>query len=131
MQAGRELDALVAEKVMEWKPIQVLEGTDASLTLYVEPGRRFTTWNASHPRPYSTDIAAAWAVVERMAELGFHCRIYTPFRPGEPHFAGLTPHDCTGWNGRPDHEASGETPAAAICLAALSACGATPNQEGE
>lgn len=61
MEAGRELDALVAERVMGW----------------TRPPRGRVTWTAPEgygtsfgavPR-YSTDIAAAWLVVEQTAAL--------------------------------------------------------------
>lgn len=77
MNAGRELDALVEEKVMGfvWNearcrvcgwPITDLEVagraycTKDSCALRPRPEHR-----ADDPAPYSTDIAAAWEVVER------------------------------------------------------------------
>lgn len=68
MNAGRELDALVAEKVFGWTDVCA-----ATRTLYGG-----TTWFVPHGRPdaafmkyaevpsYSTDIAAAWLVVEKL-----------------------------------------------------------------
>jgi hypothetical protein len=62
MEAGQELDALVAEKVMGWTNLFPVD-THAIL------GSR-TGINARgnrHQLPsYSTDIAAAWAVVEKL-----------------------------------------------------------------
>lgn len=60
MDAGRELDALIAEKVMGWTWKEV-EGEQ-----YLYPPRPGDV-NIPH---YSTDIAAAWQVVEKLAELG-------------------------------------------------------------
>jgi hypothetical protein len=69
MKAGRELDALVAEKVM---------GIVAT-----------TTASANHPwlvegtplkvpvPPFSTDIARAWQVVEKMHATGFEVSVNT------------------------------------------------------
>lgn len=37
-------------------------------------------------------------------ELGFHLKYNSPFRRGDLHCLGFTPHGVTGWNGRPDHE---------------------------
>lgn len=74
---------------------------------------------ADAPPAYSTDIATAWTVAEKMGERGFHARICTPFEPDMPHFVGFTPHGVTGWNGRPDFSASGESAPLAICRAAL------------
>jgi hypothetical protein len=50
MKAGRELDALVAEKVMGLPPVY---------------GPTGIKWDGPIPA-YSTDIAAAWEVVERI-----------------------------------------------------------------
>lgn len=61
MDAGRELDALVAEKVMGW---EVDRSANRLIWLFVAPnGKR---GDITICPPYSTDIAAAWQVVERM-----------------------------------------------------------------
>lgn len=109
--AGRELDAEVAERVFGFKVVR--DPNDIDLIAQDDsfvPTRRVP--------PYSTDIAAAWLVVEKLSDR-FHCRIKTPFMAGEKYFAGFTPLGVTGWNGRPDHEGSGDTAPLAICLAAL------------
>lgn len=93
MDAGRQLDALIAEKVMGHR------------VLY-----------------YSTDISAAWLVVEELNKRGYWCQMRTPFQAGDDgdgYWAGFTPHGVSGWNGRPDHWTSAETLPLAICLAAL------------
>lgn len=69
---------------------------------------------------YSTSWSDAALVLDELAKT-HHWRLLSPFLPGEPWFAGLTPHGCTGWNGRPDVEASGKTGPEAICKAALAA----------
>jgi hypothetical protein len=61
MVPGRELDALIAEKVMEWKDVS--NGTGVYLS---EIGIELH----SHIRHYSTNISDAWEVVEKMHELG-------------------------------------------------------------
>lgn len=65
MNPGRELDALVAEKVMGWRKRETPPGghiwIDKDNLAYV-PGEL--------PR-YSTDIAAAWEVVEKLNNLDF------------------------------------------------------------
>jgi hypothetical protein len=117
MKAGRELDARVAECVMgkqaaSWGGFGLMEDAERIAV------------DLPH---YSTDIAAAWLVMDEMDRRGFHGRLTTPFEPGQPYFAGFTPHGMSGWNGRPDHEGSGDTPSLAICRAALAAVGhATP-----
>lgn len=88
MNAGRELDALVAEKVMgEKRPAptnnevfarDALIGTIMGNPIPSEDGawRSITSFDAGDepewiPRPYSTDIAAAWEVLERISEQGW------------------------------------------------------------
>ena len=91
MQAGRELDALIAEKVMGWKPYFII-----SYNILYPPGRQgycdahpvlFKPFNPDRPYeydsehfydssqggltqpivpPYSTQIADAWLVVEKI-----------------------------------------------------------------
>ena len=70
MMAGRELDALVAERVMGWK----------------RPTREFQPWDKTgegmvlctpHELPrFSEDIAAAWQVVERLHSEGWMLRLW-------------------------------------------------------
>lgn len=118
MEAGRELDALVAEKVMGWEPgpggIHLFPPKD-------EPNRkRFTRWNGearvTEIPHYSTDIAAAWEVVEK---LGHKFQMFLNTR------GKWTEADFVHW---PDNlkgyvAASADTAPLAICLAALKACG--------
>lgn len=157
MEAGRELDALVAEKVMGWVRRTVdlaRQWDDSSL-----PGGRGTAkWKAEalvlgdriHPlnpaeqQPYnvpglphySTDIAAAWDVVEKMvartgyAEPGFQWvgpkfKPTTEYLTNEGYPLGTT---CwyvlvvspVGWR----RFFCAPTAPHAICLAALKAVGA-------
>ena len=64
IEAGRELDAQVAEKVMGWRHVRETGPPD---DLYgQEPGRSGTVYIVPH---YSTDIGAAWAVVERLRDI--------------------------------------------------------------
>ena len=126
--AGRELDALVAEKVMGLVPMkgagmvggfwdstkkrtQMVKDSplhEARKKLGItddEPGDGFTL-------AYSMDIRSAWAVVEKLRERGY---ILT-----------LSGHRAAPWraqfNDLPD--ACAENPAEAICKAALAALGA-------
>lgn len=80
MQPGRELDALIAEKVMGWHgPIQWVDDEDGSDPFLLEPGVEIPEgadedWvgdnNCIMPH-YSTTWAAAGEVIEKMQELGF------------------------------------------------------------
>jgi len=141
MPAGRELDAMIAEELIGWKwysrkshDLSFLVPPDAApewLEKWCNPSHRqaerFEDWDAMqsfgskyHRLPrYSTDIAAAWTVAEAMHEAGYWLRLQSPFEPGSSWRAGFTVHGCSGFNGRPDHEAGADTPALAICRAAL------------
>lgn len=82
LEAGRELDALVAEKVMgEAEPVyvpgwnQVFTATFNGDALWSEKGNWYWICDGNkddgvfcYPRPFSKDIAAAWQIVEKMAE---------------------------------------------------------------
>ena len=85
--AGRELDVLVAEKVMGWRRrfgafVDDQWSDDAVILLPFEPGKYpkepvytdapITVVSPVTPR-FSTDIADAWTVVERL--LGDGCRV--------------------------------------------------------
>jgi hypothetical protein len=126
VKAGRELDALVAEKVMG-KTIIYLR----TALLDREPFIECDPEQGSHLSLlpwYSTDIAAAWEVVEKLASVVYeaadsswqqtvrvyscptaancwHCEISREFGRGE---------NCL---------ATGDTASEAICLAALAAVG--------
>ena len=64
MPAGRELDALVAEKVMGRETTHWTDGFgDTGVTFFAPV------------EPYSTDIAAAWEVVERINMNGYDVHI--------------------------------------------------------
>lgn len=97
MKAGRELDALIAEKVMGWTYDEVLGWNSPDGKLTGQPC----------PRAYSTDIAAAWAVVVKFTGV-----------------ARVEFHQAEGWwielgNGYDSASATAPTAPLAICLAAL------------
>jgi hypothetical protein len=66
---GRELDALIAERVMGWKrhPTKPHPTDNRSIggVLYCPPNAPYLSSLNVVP-PYSTDIAAAWEVAEKM-----------------------------------------------------------------
>lgn len=107
--AGRELDLLVAERVL---------------------GDMVARHTAMGPRPYSTDIAAAWEVVEKLREMVASVRagslVITPY--AYPQVSGdewCVMHNYDGYDGRHDARwrVSAKTAPHAICLAALQALG--------
>ena len=124
MVAGRELDALVAEKVMGWERIVMKDKPGA--VSWPHPPKGF---DVNHNRwsiipHYSTDIAAAWEVVEKLA----------------PEFEWILENDVKdgGWSAiiykwegtsvvsSPIGRSDADTAPHAICLAALAAVGAVP-----
>jgi hypothetical protein len=117
---GQTLVDAVAVEVMGWERNRVGDqGKPGSWYGYpVRDGWRAQV-RVSDWRPLSS-----WSdfgmVVGRMAET-HHWTLKTPFGPGDPAFAGLTPHGVTGWNGRPDAEGSGPSLFAAGLRAALKA----------
>lgn len=65
--AGRELDAVVAEQVCGWTGVYWLDRETPVGSHKPAPAQRVSN--------YSTDIAAAWLVVERMRLQGWHYSI--------------------------------------------------------
>lgn len=63
MDAGPELDALVAERVMGWRYAATVPG--GSPKFWQDPDRDFKSGMMT-PKPYSNGIAAAWEVVEQL-----------------------------------------------------------------
>ncbi len=75
---SRELDALVAESVMDWEPIPDASGLSIDRDCWkwnLLNGAVYTYHESNLPGLpmylFSNDIAAAWLVVEKMLELGF------------------------------------------------------------
>lgn len=77
MESGRELDALVAEKVMglKLKSMRYAPCPYCGMEMrYCGQRSRCTTcseWRDGPAKEYSTEIAPAWEVIEKMVELGF------------------------------------------------------------
>ncbi len=125
MQPGRELDALVAEKIGGWEVIRgrKVKRDDGTIIRGFKNGADCRRYIADTCPPFSTDSFRAMNAFERVSSR-FHLRLNSPFTIGAPWFAGLTPIGMTGWNGLPDFEMPGETAAHAICLVLLKACDA-------
>lgn len=116
---GRALDALVAERVMGWV---------GGGKYWIDPsnpaemyGAGFTIGNTDYDIPPfkpSTDIAAAWLVVERLSEQG---RVLLVKADGNRKYSGALRYTVTinGIDGRFDSNSAPH----AICLAALKALG--------
>jgi len=123
MKAGRELDALVAEKVMglAWDESRCricgwgLKGSvDGGCVIDNCCERPAPMKRADEPGRYSTDIAIAWKVVEKLGEMDLS------FAPDDRDGTW----DCSfGWDGSENNPTCVYAPTApeAICLSALKA----------
>jgi hypothetical protein len=73
--AGRELDIVVAEHVMGWQ-IETDKAKVKRMSEYISADPQGRWWRTpeggwdNNPPPYSSDLRAAWRVVERMAQQG-------------------------------------------------------------
>lgn len=126
MNPGRELDALIAEKVFGWTDLKKLHGCD----VYSGFPAGFTP-ATDHPserwivRKYSTTIADAWAVIEKLFQLGWDTEVQgfdDLSSSGKPYYRVRV--------ARIDNQASAQIDFShraphAICLAALKAVGYT------
>jgi len=127
MPSEREIDALVAEKVMGWTLERYEDGRPAKTPADYADAANNDGWSW-HGQPGdseaytwkpSTDIAAAWQVVEKMRAEGWSVQlrsnVYDPF------------WDCDAVRGYAStgikHSGTAIEPARAICLAALRAKG--------
>lgn len=134
-EAGRELDALVAEKVMgsptvaantrrvlelrailATKEQDVLQAEHLELALYDSPNG-YTRGTRVTARPYSTDIAAAWEVLMKL-DVSFS----VDYDQGEM-FPWIVSIERIVPMDEEHRAAEAETAPLAICLAALKAVG--------
>ena len=112
---NREIDALMAEKVMQWDGKHDINECEDGFYSYCRNSGCFISGFAlegsekceGHP-PYSSDIAAAWEVMDKMPQPG----IYKRGSAWRAHSEVAT----NAW-------ADAETAPMAICLAALKAVG--------
>jgi hypothetical protein len=110
MKAGRELDALVAEKVIGWTN---LIGSSYDVNFGGRPpGGKWDI--VPH---YSTSIADAWLVVEKLKTLTADGDIHIECLHGEWSVSTCHEEAWKGWS-------RADTAPLAICLAALEAVGA-------
>lgn len=132
LKAGRELDALIADKVMGWSRDDQYGAAfvdDCGNRLWLEPSRGFEAQYDPHPvmPHFSTDIAAAWTVLERM--IGHYQFSGTvaqsdQFDDGPVEDRPLYPCQWTcivGFHHRPISTGHADTAPLAICCAAFNA----------
>jgi hypothetical protein len=72
LEAGRELDALVAQNVMGWKNVRRLDiGKDGKRKQYRgKTPDKLGRWRSADVRHYSTNPTDAYLIATRMKELG-------------------------------------------------------------
>lgn len=132
-EAGRELDAEIAERVFgaTWSPTESGSPTEEALAFRGDspwrPRGWSLVWRYSNGKPlvykqmlpeYSADIRPAFDVIEAMKMNGYRWRIGSPVESDGPTFAAFWNPD-EQWC--PNYTAECWTPALAICLAALKA----------
>lgn len=146
MEAGRELNALVAEKVMGWRWVVMQRvkpifggGAGDEIDCLIPPDCPdsgplrlgfIVKRGAVHEGcgDWSTDIAAAWPVVEKMRTMGKPLYLI-PYRDGwmvgHDNGEGYLDHQDTAFGGTVDshlfNSATAPTAPHAICLAVLEA----------
>ncbi len=129
VEAGPEFDALIAQKVMGWRPGIMPRGTEAWFTS-PEGDWKTANWIPRKDFQPSLQIADAWQVVVRMNEEGFSFHFFQLNKEGASvsFICGRGP--CPQ-HGNPHHNHHGaydieaSTAPLAICLAALEAKGIT------
>ena len=135
--SDRELDAAVAEMVFGWRWIHEDGEQPYAVPYLVGPGSSvyYPTVHAKFPNVpksggdllnYSTDIAAAWEVVEKMRTNGWFFSLADSIEL--PDFiARFTTCPPVG-SPIPDHSAMNVSAPLAICLAALRAVGVSEQE---
>lgn len=118
---GIELDLIIAEQIFGVKKVYYSEWDEKKeYPEYIPSGKPWRTHqiDAKYIPHFSTDPSASYLLKLKMAER-FHWQIKSPFYPNQPWFAGLTPHNMTGFNGVPDFMGQGSTEMEAVCRVAL------------
>ena len=135
MKAGRELDALIAEKVMGWSALRGIDeiskhfpDTSKIYSPHLaevwinDAGERMACKECGNMPAYSAQIADAWLVVEKMSTTTKEFWKLKYFSTG-----AIAIFDYEGGRDLPwiagEHEGDAEEMPEAICLAALKAVG--------
>lgn len=135
----REIDALVAERIMGWVRLEFKGGAvffmppDVAEQMYIRQQSQecVSSGDEDNSPLYSSDITAAWRIVDQMRKNGYWLKLQSPFEADNTKWnAGFTEHSFTGWNGRPDNQRQADSAPMAICLAALRYAGHALESEG-
>lgn len=127
---NRKIDVLVASKVMGWIKIEKSDFTGFDFV-----GKRplideaYSRDNFLIPH-YSTDISAAWQVIQKLQADGWHYEV-GDMHTGRSHFVkfGRGKYDPYDNFFEEEHSETASTPWLAICLAALQAVGIEVEEE--
>lgn len=125
LSAGRDLDIIVAERLMGWQ-IETDQIKIKRLSQYISPDSQGRWWRTSeggwdiNPPPYSTNLVAAFRVVEMMVGRGHTFSLMQSGTVSKVAFGNLATV--------PDY-VEGQTVMMAICKAALAAI-ASPSRDG-
>lgn len=116
LEAGPALDALIAERVFSKR---VEDHTFGPRQWHEEPEGDLSGWEEIPP--YSTDIAAAFKIVEHFALQHIPVSLYSMSHGVWWCFLGMAPIFDPSDPLKPTHEARANTAPEVICLAALRA----------
>jgi hypothetical protein len=121
--AGDALDALVAERVLGWVPEAWMDPINGLTYSHLRrnPSRDGPMWLHDNPPAVSTSVEAAWQVVEALGAASVTLTLSSVRSFGE---AGITYLAFTTVDGRRSKPIRADSPALAMCGAALRAMGA-------
>lgn len=125
IEPGLELDLLIAEKVMGHKVVSNISGAKIPQTYYTLDEPVYYDFSGDmqlqNPIPnYSTDIARAWEVVDKLAEEGIRLELNPTDTGWAVSFLKYEPsQEFTPWTGIGHSYTQSMFVPHAICLAAL------------
>jgi hypothetical protein len=120
--AGEAIDALVAERVLAWVPESWVDPINGLIYSHLRrnPSRDGPMWLHDNPPAVSTSVEAAWQVVEALGAASVTLTLSSVRSFGE---TGITYLAFTTVDGRRSKSTRADSPALAICGAALRAMG--------
>jgi hypothetical protein len=122
---GEALNALVAERVLGWVPESWVDPINGLIYSHLRrnPSRDGPMWLHDNPPAVSTSVEAAWQVVESLGAASVTLTLSSVRSFGE---VGITYLAFTTVDGRRSTPTRAESPALAMCGAALRAMGVSP-----